>query len=274
MKSYVKHQIEHTFSAEFSSYVCDSGCSELHFHKNYEVIVVIRGECFCEVGGQEYTLTGGDAVFILPFQTHKFTVKNGGAVRCTTFHEHINLTLSRTIDGNIPTPPVFRPSKNALDFHLTQMDKLFGSDSGMLKRITPPAKRIQVKGTLYILEGEFLEQTTLVHTQGEEAITMTVVKHVSENFRSDISLADVAKATGYNYQYLSRTFNQILGINFKSLLNQFRMEYAFCMLQDTELPISEIAFDSGFQSIRTFNHVCKEIFGKSPKELRTENRQL
>jgi AraC-like DNA-binding protein len=154
------------------------------------------------------------------------------------------------------------------------MDRLFGRDSGLIKRINPPAKRIQVKGTLYILEGEFLEQTTLVSTKGEETITMTVVRYVAEHFKQNIALSDVAKATGYNYQYLSRTFNQILGINFKSLLNQYRMEYAFAELQDTDLPISEIAYDSGFQSLRAFNHVCKEIFGRSPKELRKENRRL
>lgn len=274
MKNYANHQIEHTFSAEFSSYVCKNGKSEPHFHKNFEVIVVIEGNCVCYVGDREYTLKSGEAIFILPFQTHNFIVNEKSSLRCTTFNENINLTLSRTLDGNIPTPPVFRPSDYALSFHLAQMDRLFGNDSGLLKRITPPAKRIQVKGTLYILEGEFLEQTTLVSTQGEEAITMTVIRYVAEHFRQDISLADVAKATGYNYQYLSRTFNKLLGINFKSLLNQYRMEYAFVQLQDTDLPISEIAFDSGFQSLRTFNHVCSEIFGNPPKDLRKENRKL
>jgi AraC-like DNA-binding protein len=272
------HKFAHSFNAEFCSYVC--GCDtvgiaqDLHFHKNYELLVVQRGFCTCTVNNTEYRLSQGEAIFILPFQSHRFSVAEDSEVRCTAFHEHIILTLSQTLNGRRPSPPVFRPSEEIFRFFTSQMQLLFGEDSGMLERITPPAKRIRVKGALYVIESEFLDQTELIQTQGETAVTMAVVAYVSKNYNREISLADVAHEIGYNYQYLSRTFNKILGCNFKSLLNQYRMEHAFTLLQDTELPFSRIAYESGFQSIRSFNNTCKKIFGRTPGELRSENRSL
>ncbi len=272
------HKIGHTFLAEFSSYICGHEEAELtrrvHFHRNYELIVVLRGHCVCTVNKTAYHLEQGDAIFILPFQSHSFAPEADSEVRCSAFHEHIILTLSQTLNGNVPTPPIFHPSDEVFQFFTSQMQMMFGNDSGMIKRITPPAKRIKVKGVLYVIESEFLAQTELISGKGETDATMAVVTFISKNFRSNISLADAARETGYNYQYLSRTFNQILGCNFKSLLNQYRMEYAFSLLQDTELPLSQIAYESGFQSIRSFNNTCQRIFGKTPRELKLENRVL
>ena len=46
------------------------------------------------------------------------------------------------------------------------------------------------------------------------------------------------------------------------------IEHAYALLQDTDMSISEICFESGFQSIRSFNQVCRETYGMSPKELK------
>ena len=48
------------------------------------------------------------------------------------------------------------------------------------------------------------------------------------------------------------------------------MNHAYAILQDTSLPINQIAYESGFKSIRNFNQVCHEMFGKSPKEVRKD----
>ena len=44
-------------------------------------------------------------------------------------------------------------------------------------------------------------------------------------------------------------------------------------LEETDMTISQIAFESGFQSIRSLNAVCLEMYGKSPKLLREERKK-
>jgi len=273
--SLIHHQTENTNLSEFHSYICNSQKNEApHFHKNFEIMVVMEGSCKIYIADREYVLNKGQAAFIMPFQIHNFTITEGALIRCTTLCEALILTLSRALDGTLPETPVFTPTGATYDYFCGQIHALFGENSGMLKRITPPSRRIKVKGVLYSIESEFLEQVKLHKIKDTENLTMTVLRYIADNFRNDISLHDIAANTGYNYQYLSRTFNSMLGINFKKLLNQYRMEYAYYAIQDTDLPITVIALDSGFQSIRSFNRVCLEIFGCSPRELRKAERNI
>lgn len=271
MKKSLYHQTENTFNSEFSTYVYNNealNAEAPHFHKNFEMLLVIEGCCHCSLGGQEHLLGEGDAIFISPFQIHSFHIGESSAVRRVTFHEHLILTLSQTLDGRRPKTCVFRPSETLMRFFLGKMDEFFGKDSGLCTRIAPHQIRMQVKGCLYLLGGEFLDSVELVPTPTADAVTMAVAQYVSENFKRDITLRDVAREKGYNYQYLSRIFNRVIGMNFKKMLNQYRLEHAYAMLQDTDLPISRICFESGFQSIRSFDQVCRDTFNKSPKELR------
>jgi transcriptional regulator GlxA family with amidase domain len=53
-------------------------------------------------------------------------------------------------------------------------------------------------------------------------------------------------------------------MHFSRYVNLFRVDAATELLQHTDLPITEIALQSGFQSIRNFNRVFLEITGKTP----------
>ena len=220
------------------------------------------------LGGKEYDAREGEAIFICPFQIHGFTLEKDSVVRRITFHEHLILTLSQTLDGRRPQCPVFLLSDSLRRFCLDRLESLFGKESGMCQRINPSDLRMQVKGFLYMLGGEFVAKAELCATPTSDTVTMAVAQYISENFRSNVTLQDVAREKGYNYQYLSRIFNRVMGMSFKKMLNLYRLENAYALLQDTDKSISEICFESGFQSIRSFNQVCRETYGMSPKELK------
>lgn len=274
MEKTLYHQLENTFGSEFSTYVYKGESNEFetpHFHKNFELLAVIEGTCTCALGTKEYVLHKGELIFIFPFQIHSFIPDTSASVRRVTFHEHLILTLAHSVEGRCPECPVFRVSDELFEFFNERFELLFGNDGRLYARIQPIDARMQTKGCLYMIGGEFFKTTELIPTPSADAVVMAVAEYISENFKRDISLSDVAKDKGYNYQYLSRIFNRVIGINFKKMLNQYRLEYAFARLQDTKLPISTICFESGFQSIRAFNQVCKDSFGKTPKELRADS---
>ena len=200
--------------------------------------------------------------------------ESGSSVRCTTLRKALILTLAEVINESAPVTPVFTPSAETFNYFCNQSLQLFGNDSGMLDRIAPPFKRLKTKGLLYSIESEFLEQAIFKETGEKEDIVTKVLEYVAENFRNNVSLHGIAEGTGYNYQYLSRIFNHTMGTKFKKLLNQYRLEYALYIICDTDRPITEIAFESGFQSVRSLNRVCLETFGCSPMELRKRNKKI
>ena len=86
----------------------------------------------------------------------------------------------------------------------------------------------------------------------------------------NISLKAIARDFGYEYHYFSRLLSREYGISFKQLINNYRVESAVHLLESGEYSITEIAAKSGFQSIRSFNHVFKKHMGCAPKEYKPE----
>ena len=242
----------------------------INLHSNFEMLIVERGEIQCSIDGTDYRVKEGEAAFICPLQIHSFKVQSDSCVRRVTFSENIVLTLSNAIKQKRAENPIFRPKKEDLNYFLSEMTSLFGTKEFGTKRITPSALRIKVKGLLYIIESSFLSEAKLVPYMNSKNAVIDVVHYISQNYLSDISLHDAAERVGYNHQYLSRELNKTLGVSFSSILNQYRMNHAYAILQDTSLPINQIAFESGFKSVRNFNQVCHEMFGKSPKEVRKD----
>ena len=270
MAKWLYHQTENTHNSELSTYVYDYNAWEFnspHFHKNIEILTVIKGTCHCVVGEQSYVVREGEAIYVKPFQVHSLYVNEGAAVRCVTFSDLLVLTLSKEMEGKKAQSALFRPSAPTVQFFLEQMENLFGHRFGG-KRQVESLKRMRLKGLLYLMGSEFLEQAEFLPSGGSDAIAMDIVQYLSEQYRDDISLRDIAEAKGYNYQYLSRVFNKMFGINFKKMLNQYRMAHAFALLVDSKKSVAEIAFESGFGSIRSFDHVCREIYGATPMQLR------
>jgi AraC-like DNA-binding protein len=87
----------------------------------------------------------------------------------------------------------------------------------------------------------------------------------------ELKLDDVATAASVPRQYISQALNEQLQISFSVFVNQYRVQETKKRLtapEYTQLTIGSIAFDSGFNSIATFNRVFKEIAGISPNEFK------
>ena len=264
------HQVENTNQSELSTYVYTHNSWDFnspHFHKNFELLLVIDGSCRYTVDDDTYDLQVGDAIFVLPFQVHHFSLSEGATVRCLTFSGALIITLAKQFEKKKLSCPVFRPSAATAQYFLSGIQNLFGTCSNRNIQV-PNAKRIKLKGLLYDMGGELIEQIRPVDMGSSDMVVMAVVDYIADNFRSNISLRDVADAKGYNYQYLSRIFNHTFGINFKTMLNLYRTNHALGLLRDSSLSITAIAFESGFQSVRSLDYVFRERFGKTPKEFR------
>lgn len=266
----ILHSINHDFSTNLYP---NNATTPLHFHNSYEILLVLKGAIICSVDGASFQCSTGQAIFLCPLQLHKFSSKEDTIVRSITFHEHLILTVHQSIKNSVAKSPVFPISQKIHNFASQLLEGYFGTEDVFLPRITPQSKRMKIKGLLYLLSGEFLESAQMVSISKQANIGMEIVEYIAQNYKDHISLHDIANAKGYNYHYLSRKFNQYTGMTFKKMLNLYRAQQAFLLLQDTDFPISFIAYECGFQSIRSFNQVCKEFYDKTPSELR-ESRLL
>ncbi len=272
MNDKITYNFENEIDDEFSTGFYNGGVERyMNLHRNFEILIVERGEALCFIDGREYRVKEGEAAFISPLQFHSFKTLGDSSLRRVTFCENIVLTLAIAIKQMKAECPIVTPKKEFLSYFLSEMNDLFGTKEVSFKRIMPLSKKIRVKGLLYDIGGCFLSQAKLVPFTNSKNSVIDVIHYISKNYTTDITLRDAASSLGYNHQYLSRELNKTLGVNFSTILNQYRINHAYALLKDTSLPINQIAFESGFKSIRNFNHVCAEMFGKTPRELRIDS---
>ena len=85
------------------------------------------------------------------------------------------------------------------------------------------------------------------------------------------TIAKVNKAMedlGYSPYALSRVFSGTFHTNFNQYLNDLRLNLALNLLENSEESITELAMESGFASMRTFNRAFQERYRMSPREYR------
>ncbi|MFJ9175322.1 AlkA N-terminal domain-containing protein [Streptomyces sp. NPDC102360] len=79
----------------------------------------------------------------------------------------------------------------------------------------------------------------------------------------------LARRLGYSARQIERQLLAELGAGPLALARAQRAQTARLLIETTELPLSEVAFASGFASIRAFNDTVREVYALSPTELRT-----
>lgn len=78
----------------------------------------------------------------------------------------------------------------------------------------------------------------------------------------------LARVSGVSEAHFARSFRRAFGIPPHRYLLTRRVERAAALLRDTDLPITEIAFQVGWNSLGTFGRTFRDVTGKSPRELR------
>jgi AraC family transcriptional regulator of adaptative response / DNA-3-methyladenine glycosylase II len=82
----------------------------------------------------------------------------------------------------------------------------------------------------------------------------------------------LARELGVGERQLRRAMERELGVSPVELAQTHRLLLAKCLLTDTALPVTQVAFASGFQSLRRFNTVFQERYRMSPSGLRQRRR--
>ncbi len=91
-----------------------------------------------------------------------------------------------------------------------------------------------------------------------------IIDYIKDHFNEINGIEDVAEKFYISKFYLCRTFKKLLGVSFISYLTQVKLKHAVKLLTSTNLDISEIAFECGFNSTSYFCNIFKKHFSVSP----------
>lgn len=266
------HQPHNTIGGDiYNAYVYHGLKWLTHLHKGFELTVALDGIIEAEVGGNAYALKPGDAVLLTPYQLHSYNSASDTLAFVAVFSGNYVQSFARMTAGREAENPVMTLSAEARAYINKYM--LFSeTEKGLYSRdeVVAIAKpdALTLKACLYVVCAEFYSRTKFLERTRDNTLASDILSYIENNYASDISLKTMADSLGYDFRYISRIFGKTFEINLKTLVNQYRCDRAKSLISSTDDTLSEIAMNSGFQSIRSFNRVFRELTGNAPSELR------
>ena len=226
-----------------------------HFHGNYEVVYMVSGKADIMVDNRTEELTEGSFALILPNQLHSFSNSEGSEMWICVFSEEYVFRFDSQIRNMEGSKSGFFCAEPVKAFVLEYLINGKSEDIDMRK------------ACFYALCSEYKRQVELkARNRGDNTVCLRMVDYVAGKFREPITLKGMAEEMGYDHHYLSRAFHEMFHMNFRDFVNQYRINYANELLMQGGRSITEVAFESGFQSVRSFNDVYKKMTGSVPSK--------
>jgi AraC family transcriptional regulator, regulatory protein of adaptative response / DNA-3-methyladenine glycosylase II len=103
---------------------------------------------------------------------------------------------------------------------------------------------------------------------GTSAVVSRALRLIWEGALDGNSVDELAERVGIGSRQLRRLFIQHLGVPPIKIASTHRVHFARNLIEQTDMPMAEIALNSGFNSLRQFNHAVRTIAGQAPTDLR------
>lgn len=258
------------------------GYLDWHWHDCFEINFVTYGTLHYFIENKRYFLKEGDAIFINSGRLHRGysdeltqtsqTIVFSSELFCNDtssewFDSRINDFISSDVNGFVLTSDV--PWMKDILERLKIMYADYQKQSF--------ASKLTAKGHLCIIFAEILNNIT--HTAKPSSIDTEKMKrmrkllsYIARNYMYPITLVDLANVIGLSTSECSRFFsNQIKQTPF-SYLNSYRIERSCELLINTDIPISDIALKTGFNSFSYYSKRFREIMHCTPSEYRQKIR--
>jgi len=125
---------------------------------------------------------------------------------------------------------------------------------------------------LLLLLNDYVKRMKTVHNDGNEM--QRAVRYIQDHYQEELNMAIVSNYVSLNYSYFSQAFKDYTGETFVSYLRRLRICKAKELLAETNMKVYEISGKAGFESVKHFTRVFKEMEGISPLEYRSRSEAL
>jgi len=246
---------------------------EIHDHSAIEILLTLEGMVTYTIEDKVYQVRKGEILIIPQDTAHSLTMEEGSSRYLYLFEPDAIMTMrdikSMAIYFNKP-------------FHLRD-----GSDAHVrIRELLLRAKDLYEKRELMwntacyscilrvyatlgqrYLSGIRPRTADNMRNMDSEVIN-AVMTYINNHYREELSLENVAGFAGFSRYYFSRSFKKQTGYSFKDYLCQKRLQVAMDLLIRTNRSMRDVAIESGFGSVATFNRVFREKKGCTPTQYR------
>ncbi|WP_075590522.1 AraC family transcriptional regulator [Labilibacter marinus] len=255
--------------------------SSWHYHPQYELLYISQSNGIRFVGDSVSQFSRGDLVLVGPYLPHLWRNDQSYYTDDTNKVKTIILKFTKDFigDGTFNNPEfseinqMLEKSKFGLSFG-EEVSEALHDELIEIIDLTPAQQSIKLLDILCRLS-ETDKQQQLSSTDMRQYTTDnsdrldSVLKYISDNYASYISLQDVADLACMTTNSFCRFFKKMTNKSYTQFLNEVRIRNASRLLAQEDVPVSDVCYMVGYKSITNFNRQFKQIMGSTPKNYRS-----
>lgn len=250
-----------TFEGKDGNYIRNK-----HWHRSIEIFALFEGELKFFINEKEYPLKPGE-----------FMLVNSNEV-----HSVLSPRANQTVVLQIPLATFEKYYTDERFIYFSHSSRL--QDEEVMKLIEEMYRVYMEKACgyelkvqsqfymlVYLLVSKYRKMEVnpeLVRSNRKLNRLSAITDYMKDNYAKELSLESLAKTFGYSPTYLSRMFQKYAQTNYKSYLDNIRLEKAVQELENGERTIGEIAIRTGFPNSKALSRVFREKYGMLPSEFR------
>ena len=251
MQGYYENHRDDMRSA-YAWYAHNDRCTP-HFHNSIELSYVLDGMMRATLNGTE--------IDVLP---NTLLINSSYTIHAYETPEQSSSIVAIIPMGVVPSARQLMGKKAFASSLYTDTD---GSIATLMHQMAKNAgNALAMKGLCYAILGLLIERVGMVdaRTNDRTAFIREVLEYLQLHHAEPLSVESLAAHFGYSRSRFSHLFNAHLGYTVSSYIGAVRCHHAARLLQETDMPVSDVAMAVGFESLRTFYRTFKKQYEMTP----------
>jgi AraC-like DNA-binding protein len=254
----------------------------LHRHDFYEISLVIEGYGRETINGREHILKPGTFSFLLPHQLHNFHNDGNTPIKLYSCMFDLDVIFSSKTDASLravlfdssqPLPFIYLNDQEIIFFNtiFSQMQQEYISN-GKHRQSFIRAKLTECLISYDRIRSDECNSTPNPEQHKTNKNIWDIVHFTHTHYWDEITLQKICDHFQVSsISYLSHAFKEVVGQSFVQYLHEVRMNHACSLLLSTDMSITEISAEVGYNSFKTFSRVFKYLKGTTPTKYRSES---
>ncbi len=257
-----------------------------HAHDFCELTLVTKGHAMHWLEGDEFPITAGDAFILQDQQSHYFHQRKDLEL-INIMYDPKQLELPENRLRKMPgycaiflLEPLFR-KQHRFSSHL-HLNRLELSQAERMAQRMEKENTLKPEGFEVALLSGLLDLMVFLSRLYEKTDSTNanallrvgnVIGAIENDYAKDWNVEDFSKIAGMSRSTLMRVFKRATGQAPVEYLNQQRLQKAMQLLRSTRMPVSQIAFEVGFNDSNYFTRHFKKSQGMPPLSYRTSHSE-
>lgn len=265
-----------------------------HWHEEVELLYFSGGQFRLEINMESFPIQSECFYFINPGELHSVISETADSywedavvfspdILSFDSYDHAQIHLIHPIQkGRLLFPRYITPEHAAfLPIRNAFMDimRAFGQMASEASPIKDSSlvtddltSQLYIKSSLLYILATLSEHRLFTPTEKNldkrvESIK-TALTYIKDNYREKIYLSDLAEQTNLNEQYFCRLFKKAIGHSPMEYINEYRIKQTRRLLEETNLSVTEICLECGYNNLGNFLREFRKYTGTTPLQYR------